>query len=247
VKADNGIYREYFGNTREVFTITVMGEEMYIVTSPDDVLSVYKNTKALDFNPIIKDIMADFGVTSATLDRMFEERFKGKCWMDLTHDDFKLQMHPGEKLDVLQDTFLSNIDRSLNWDKLSGPMVISGSGKDEKVVSLFKWCGEVLVDSATRAFFGGSIYQIAPDLLTDFFTFDNESWKLSYKYPHFAAKEMYTAKAKGEAAFAKYLALPKEQRQDASWIVQSIEQGMRDLGVHEESQLAPMLFAFYRL
>jgi hypothetical protein len=88
---------------------------MYIVTSPDDVLSVYKNTKALDFNPIIKDIVADFGVTSATLERMFEERFKGK-----------------------QDTFLSNIDRSLNWDKLSGPMVISGSGKDEKVVSLFK-------------------------------------------------------------------------------------------------------------
>jgi hypothetical protein len=87
---------------------------MYIVTSPDDVLSVYKNTKALDFNPIIKDIVTDFGVTSATLERMFEERFKGKCWMDLTHDDFKLQLHPGEKLDVLQDTFLSNIDRSLN-------------------------------------------------------------------------------------------------------------------------------------
>ena len=110
---------------------------------------------------------------------MFEERFKGKCWMDLTHDDFKLQLPHGEKLDVLQDTFLSNIDRSLNWDKLSGPMVISGSRKDEKVVSLFKWCGEVLVDSATRAFFGDSIYQIAPDLLPDLFTFDNESWKLS--------------------------------------------------------------------
>jgi len=133
-KTDNGIYKEYFGNTREIFAITVMGEEIYIVTSPDDVLSVYNNTKALDFNPIIKDIMA----TLATLDGMFEERFKGKCWMDLTHDDFKLQLHPEEKLDVLQGTFLSNIDRSLNWDKLSGPMVISGSGKDEKVVSLFK-------------------------------------------------------------------------------------------------------------
>lgn len=100
--------------------------------------SPYIRTQALDFNPIIKDIMADFGVTSATLDRMFEERFKGKCWKNLTHDDFKLQLHPGEKLDVLQGTFLSNINRSLNWDRLSGPMVISGSGKDEKVVSLFK-------------------------------------------------------------------------------------------------------------
>ncbi|OCL04151.1 cytochrome P450, partial [Glonium stellatum] len=239
--------REYFGNTREVFTITVAGEEMYIVTSPEDVLSVYKNTKALDFNPIIRDIMTDFGLTPTTLDKMFEQRFTGKCWMDLTHDDFKLQLHPGEKLDALQDTFLGNIDRSMSWDKLDGPMVLAGSGTDEKVVSLFKWCGEVLVDSATRAFFGDALYQVAPDLLKDFFTFDNESWKLNYKYPHFAAKDMYAAKANGEAAFVKYLALPKEQRQDASWIVQAIEQGMKDISIDEESQRAPMLFVFYRL
>jgi len=105
-----------------------MGEEIYIVTSPDGVFSVYKNTKALDFNPIIKDIMA----TLATLDRMFEERFKGKCWMDLTHDDFKLQLHPREKPDVLQDTFLGSIDCSLNRDELSRPWLYLALEKTRK-------------------------------------------------------------------------------------------------------------------
>lgn len=95
-------------------------------------------------------------------------------------------------------------------------MVISSSGSDEKVVSLFKWCSEVLVESATQAFFGNTIFGTDPNLLADFFIFNAQSWKLSYQYPYFAAKDMYDAKAKGEAAFSKYLALPKERREDTS-------------------------------
>ncbi|KAF2197034.1 cytochrome P450 [Delitschia confertaspora ATCC 74209] len=224
-----------------------MGEELYVITSPEDVLAVYKDTTSLDFDPIIRDIMADFGLTRHTLDKMFDRKFGQKHWMDLCHADFKLQMHPGEKLEVLQSTFLGNIDKSLQWSQVSGPMVLASSNKNGKTVSLWKWCGQVLVDSATRAFFGDAIYRVAPDLLADFFLFDNESWKLSYKYPRFAAPDMYKAKAKGEAAFAQYLALPQEQRQDASWIVKAIEQGIMDLGVEESSQAAPMLFVLYRL
>lgn len=224
-----------------------MGQELYIVTSPKDTLSVYKNSKALDFNPIIKEIMASFGLRSSTLDKMFQETAEGKSWMDISHDNFKLQMHPGERLEEIQGKFLGNIDASLHWDKLSGPMVISGFGNDEKVVSLFKWCGEVLVESATRAFFGDALFGTDPNLLADFFVFDAQSWKLSYQYPYFAARDMYDAKAKGEAAFSKYLALPKEQREDASWIVKCMAEGIENLGIHEESQSSPMLFVLFRL
>jgi hypothetical protein len=56
---DLTMYRQYFGDSREPFAITVMGEELYILTSPEDVLIVYKETIALDFNPIIKEIMLD--------------------------------------------------------------------------------------------------------------------------------------------------------------------------------------------
>lgn len=37
-----------------------MGKEMYIATSPSDVLSVYKEARKLDMNPIIAKIMRDF-------------------------------------------------------------------------------------------------------------------------------------------------------------------------------------------
>ena len=58
---------------------------------------------------------------------------------------------------------------------------------------------------------------------------------------------MYDAKAKGESAFNDYLALPKAKRQDASWIVQAIEQGIEDLGIHQSSQSSAILFVLFRL
>lgn len=41
-----------------------MGKEMYIVTSPSDVLSVYKEARKLDMNPIIARIMRDFNCSA---------------------------------------------------------------------------------------------------------------------------------------------------------------------------------------
>ena len=150
-----------------------MGQELYIVTSPKYVLSVYKNSRALDFDPVIRNIMSSFGLKNTTLNLMFQKTADGKSWMDMCHDNFKLQMHPGEKLDKLQATFLKNIDDYLKWEKLSGAMVVNDLGCDKKTVSLYKWCGEVLVESATRAFFGGSIFQVDKNLLPDFFIFDS--------------------------------------------------------------------------
>jgi hypothetical protein len=245
---DLTMYRQYFGDSREPFAITVMGEELYILTSPEDVLIVYKETIALDFNPIIKEIMLDFGVTAQTVDKMFVPDAGEKHWMDLSHANFKLQMHPGDKLEVLQANFLGKIDRSLRWENISGPMVIGKSdGSKELTISLWEWCGHVLVDAATRAFFGDVMFRISPNVLKDFFIFDEQSWKLSYKYPHWAAADMYNAKTRGEATFIKYLALPKKQREDACWIVKELELGMEALGIEEEGQKAPLLFILYRL
>ncbi|KAF2827304.1 cytochrome P450 [Ophiobolus disseminans] len=218
--------RQYFGNSREPFTLTIMGEELYIITSPEDVLAVYRETTALEFDPIVQEILGDFGVRKETSNKMFDRSYGDKHWMDLSHTNFKLQMHPGEKLEVLQSTFLGNIDHALKWENMSGPMIQSTSeDNNELSISLWEWCGHVLVDSATRAFFGGAIYRISPDLLKDFFVFDEQSWKLPYKYPYWAARDMG----------------------DASWIVKELERGMEDLGIEEEGQKSPLMFLLYRL
>ncbi|PQE20890.1 cytochrome P450 protein [Rutstroemia sp. NJR-2017a BBW] len=239
--------RKYFGNTREIFMVTVMGEELYIATSAQDVSSIYKSSKAFDFNAIINDIFEGFGITASTMQKMYELNWgQRKHWIDIIHEIFKEQMHHGEKLVELQTTFLRKIDDCLSWYRLSGAMLLSEPSDNIKVVSIYKWTYEVLVSAASTSFFGNAILDVNPDLLKDFLIFDTEAWKMLLKYPPFAAKDMFEAKAKCEAAFERYLALPVEKREDATWLVRNIETAMKGLGIPDD-QTAVMHFILLRL
>lgn len=219
---------------------------MYIVTSPTDVISVYRDTKKLDFDSFIKDVMKDFSCTKDTVFKMFDMNGKPKHWMDTSHDNFRLQMHPGDRFEILQADFLGRINDMLRWERIAGQPV-KGFTETSKTVSLWEWCGDVLVHAATQTFFGEAIYRVAPDVVPDFFTFNDEAWKMHYKYPRFAARDMYNAKEHGEKVFTDYLSLPRKERDDAAWIVKQIEQGMEDVGIIESTQCGAMLFNLHRL
>lgn len=225
-----------------------MGEFLYIVTSPADVQTIYKEPK-LSFEAVISEFMEGFGCTADTLRKMFDKKGQPKSWMDLSHDDLRMQMHPGEKFEDLNAAFLRNIDAWLDWDRIDGFPLLSQAapGTDAKTVSLWKWCYTVLVDSATRAMFGEAIFEAYPDVLENFYAFDEEGWKLPYKLPKFAAKELYRTLARSKAAFADFLALPEEQRRDSAWIVKQMEQSMHELGVTDPAQCGVMLLSLHRL
>ncbi|KAI1114924.1 cytochrome P450 [Nemania sp. NC0429] len=171
----------YFRNSRDPWSLAILGEETYIVTSPSDVLAVYRNTAKLDPDKVIKDVLGQFGVTQENVNKLFDRHGTPKHTMDHFHELFK------------------------------------------------------------------SIYSVAPTILEDFFAFDNEAWKLPYKYPKFAAKSLYASKARCEAAFAAYLALPKERRSDASWIVTESQKAIEDMGIVDPTQCGAMLFSLHRV
>lgn len=223
-----------------------MGEDMYIATSPSDVAAVYRDTQKLDFDAFIKDIMRDFGCTEQTLIKMFDADGRPKHWMDSTHDDIKLQMHPGDRLRSVETKFLGNIDRLMSWESISGASLVGSTG-DTKTVSLWNWCWSVLSVAATQAFFGDALFQVAPNILDDFWTFNLGAWKMHSKYPRFAAPEVFDAKNRSVKAFADYLSLPKEQRPGACWLVEQLEAGMEEIGITEPTQCGAMLFSLQNL
>lgn len=224
-----------------------MGEDMYITTSPSDVAAVYRDTQKLDFDAFIKDVMRDFGCTDQTLEKMFDDDGRPKHWMDQTHDDFRLQMHPGERLrSVDEGKFLGNIDRLMNWDSISRSSLVGTNG-DCKTISLWNWCWIILSEAATQAFFGDAIFQVAPNALEEIWTFNLEAWKVHSKYPRFAAPGVFDAKDRSVKAFSDYLSLPKEQRPGPCWLVEQLEVGMVKMGVTEPTQSGAMLFSLQNL
>lgn len=219
---------------------------MYIATSPSDVAAVYRDTQRLDFDAFIKDVMADFGCTKETLEKMFDSTGKPKHWMDKTHDDFKLQMHPGDYLKSVETQFLGNINRMMDFKLISNDCVLD-STRDSKIVSLWHWSWTVLSEAATQAFFGDGIFRVTPNGLDDFWTFNLEAWKIHSKYPKFAAPKAFNALERSIQVFIDYLRLSKEQRPGACWLVEQLERGMEELGISEPTQCGAMLFSLQNL
>lgn len=141
---------------------------------------------------------------------------------------YRQQLHPGERLDLLARKFSVCLRDSLDWHRLS-----NGSEKATEGVlgnvSLLSLCKDVIIDGATKVFFGDRILQIAPDLSEAFCQFDNHSYMLMYKYPSVFANIMFSAKRRVNDAFTRYFELPKEQRQGETWLATMEEREFRDL------------------
>src|SRR5687768_12291561 len=108
-------------NNNSPWVLKIMGESLYIIPSPEDVLSVFKMSKALDFDPIIGEILGKYGVHSKTIEKMTTPHDgNSKIWMDTSIANFKTQLHPGPQLDILQNNVLESINTSLTWEKITG-------------------------------------------------------------------------------------------------------------------------------
>ncbi|KAF2712344.1 cytochrome P450 [Pleomassaria siparia CBS 279.74] len=236
--------RKRFGNNP--WAVTIMGESLYVIPSAEHVQAVYRAPKTLDFDPFIKEMLSKYGITAHTASKMFDTLpGQTKNWMETSIENFKLQMHPGTKLDFVQKKLLSFIDDLLVWDRLRGRMVLE-DGEEEKVVSLYSWSEMVIVDAQTRAFFDEALYEKCPDLLAHFQIYEDESWKLPMDLPDFATKALRSSKSSIEGGLRQYLQLHKDKRPNDSWIITTLCEDMDRLGL-EETQKVHVLFSFYRV
>lgn len=231
---------------RETYSLTVAGQEIYVVTSPADILAIYRESVKLDFESVSQEAMRQFGWTNETLERMCDHHGMAEHGMDLNHKDVKAQLHPGEKFDALQTSFLNHIGHLIDDKKVVNSMVINTSGAS-KTISLLRWCGYIMVEATIRSFFGNAIFSIYPEVVSEFLDWDREAWKMHVSYPKFAARSMYRAKERAHSALNEYLNLPPQQRADALWLIKRLEERMDGLGVKAKDQHSSLLLAIHRV
>ncbi|KAI4218530.1 MAG: hypothetical protein L6R36_008905 [Xanthoria steineri] len=231
--------RKYFGDVRKPFALTVMRQRLYIVTSPQDVSAIYRNTTTLTFDEFVRDMMLSFGASEEGVRKMWESRRTGgnvgslhKVLAHAGEDYYRQQFHPGDRLNDLWSNIQDRLSASLQWNAITSDKLLSAQ-HDVKTVSLMDLCQDVLFSSATSAVFGDRLLQLAPKLLKAFIVFDDESWKLTYKLPPFLAKEMHKARQEIFAALQSYFALPRDGRTGATWVVDILETEMRRIGLEE--------------
>lgn len=241
-----------------------MGEELYIATSAHDVNAIYKDTQHLDFDAVIRDLLTEFGIAKETLRKLFDPTLlsvgpgtRGRNWMDRQHDVYRAQMLPGSaRGDALAADLVVRIDHAMQWMSSSSssgssllrtaPIVLGPSSQQDDGytrISLWKCSAHVLVDAATRAFFGDALLAKEPAFVADYLEFDENYWRLKAKSPKTAAER----KEKCVLALRRWLDRPKEERGDACWMVAKTEQDFAEMGIRDNAQLAALLFINYEV
>ena len=166
--------------TNETYKLNFAGHVTYVVTSPKVISTVYKFKANLSFEKSIQPMLMAFGASKSAVEKLIplldpEKRITAggitnQTAIKLCHE----AMLYGERSDALQSVLLGKIDECVEFENLSAKIVLSQSPENRRI-SLLQFCREVLMNSATHAFFGPRILDIEPNLFEIFYIFDSTS------------------------------------------------------------------------
>jgi len=123
----------------------MLNGKVYIVTSPDLVSAVNRNSKALAFNPFIaqlgKRITGHDEATSQIVQHNLNGE-QGPGYVIEVHDGLVAALSPGKDLEDMTEAFLGEVSTIL--DVL----------ESEKEIDLFAWTRHTVTLSSTKAIYG---------------------------------------------------------------------------------------------
>ncbi|KAH7311258.1 cytochrome P450 [Stachybotrys elegans] len=248
--------REYFGNTRETFSVTVAGQQIYIMTSATNIAATLKSLDTFDYSSLITDIMRKFGISSEAINilhdvphSLINKPGRVKSLADIGEHSMKQQLNPGPKFDDFEAVLLSEIDARLTWDKLSSKALLSPNTNSPnlKAVSLIELVRQTLVESTAIGFFGTAILQVNPAIVDTFLSFDDRLWMFLYGIPRPWSSGMRAAKEKLHDSVVAYLRLPKDQRPGAAWLASTLETEMSGRGISTRDLAGWLTMIFWSL
>ena len=235
------------------FGVTIAGQVLYVVVSPQEVGEIYRNDKTLTFFEYVQDVMRSIGVSEGGIQKSWSLRpalspgkSERKSLAVIGADFYREQLLPGQRLDALWPRVLASIDESIKWDNVVDSHMTQSrapSGEKETInISLMEWTREVLLKAVIEGLFGGKMLQLEPRLPEYFIRFDEDSWKLIYKFPKFFARDMYSAKENMIGSVEAYLNLPKEIRSGQAWLINRYEEETAELEI-DKHDLAAMIMS----
>ncbi|RYP77924.1 hypothetical protein DL769_003297 [Monosporascus sp. CRB-8-3] len=234
----------YFGHTRKPYALHVAGKQIVIITHPKHMAEIFKDDDNFSFDPFIDLVYRGVGnVSEAANVILWRKPSEGFTSLHpnpkqnvLVHTGnallHKQILTPGGLHDLLGKV-VTYIDQKMRWDAFFPTTVISDT-HDTKVVSLHRWCRDVLIEAQTRVFFGPYLHELEPNYTTIFDQWDINSWMITYQYPAFLCKAATVPREKLVKAWTAYLDAPREKRAGGVAFVNELEDEMRHAGLGSE-------------
>ena len=233
----------YFGNTREPYRITVAGKSIYVLTNPNDVQELYKNTVSISWLRFVQDLYRWIGFSPQTMENLWKNPTQEQMAVnpvrnsppnDMVVEYERRQLLPGPNLDRLAAVLLEHITKitSQNYLDMERPFVLERD-TDSVQVNLMEWTSHSIIHAMTEIYWGQAIFQAEPDIVPAFMRWEALTWKYVFQLPRFISKDMYASRDQLIGAFAKYFSIAKADRKDTNWFVSTSEAELRDIGLDD--------------
>ncbi|RYP18842.1 hypothetical protein DL765_003722 [Monosporascus sp. GIB2] len=247
--------RRHFKNTTEPFALTVLGITFYVVTQARHSAEVYKSTETLSFEDFVQGLMRTNGNNDDVIKVMYSPLAidktgfpnpQGESLGVLAQKMHIYQLHPGERLSVLQQRVQVWINSHLNLNALHDAcMYATSRGQGHIELPLYQWCSDYFIRLGQHVYFGEILDQIDHSLPAAFLEFDELIWKMLYQYPSFLSHDMSRPRSQIIASLKRYFRVPRSQRHDgAAWLINAMEDEAKSLGIDDDN-LAVLMFHLY--
>lgn len=227
-----------------------------IVRDTTDLAAVWKNITTLSYDPFVARVLLTFGISKASVERMLlpdpgnviDAKGQGqclmlnsnpqqKCYLHLQSDWLKRQLLPGTRLDSLQTCYQKHLREVLDLNRFFTNIdflpLAAIANAQKRTVSLRNFTRSVLSHCALKAFFGKELFDVTPNFAKLYQKWEDDSWKVFFGYPRFLANDLHAAKREAVNALTKYYKLPLESRPKMSWLMGTLDQELRHLGLDE--------------
>ncbi|VUC27966.1 unnamed protein product [Clonostachys rosea] len=244
------------GNNHEVFAVQTVDRKLYIVTDPQDVSAVFRDTASLGFDGYLNELLISFGFTKAAIkkiwhkpsdddEKMISETINPERmnFIHLAEDIFKRQLLLGEKMDRIRDDIMGTLDQSLHWRQLD--FCTKSYHAKGRQISLYSLCRFTMVEAATRSLFGSHLHNIDPDVVDHMLSFGDHAWQVIFRLPTFLNLDVIAPRKKLMDALRVFVQLPESQRSEQAWAIKNVLDASDSFDIDFESRACVLLLMFW--
>jgi hypothetical protein len=243
--------RRLLSKTREPFAIMVAGTKYYVITSPSDASEFYSNVSTLSWDGFLNETLTGFGVDSTRLDVLWERPATAsvvnpakKSLIHLTQDLYKQHLLPGPTFSTLIGKYKSAVTQMMSWERLSSTYGLL-TASETRQVSLYDFCSSIMIDATQMTLFDTILFSIDPNMTRNMRQFTDELWKLMYPSRFIDSKEVAAIREQYARAFLVYQRLPKELRKGEAWVVSTLIDQYKELGIDEHDSAAMLVMVYW--
>ncbi|KAI8949247.1 cytochrome P450 [Xylaria longipes] len=250
---------KYVSPSQEPFSIQLLGQKLYICTSPKDVSVVFDSTADFNFDNHMTNILTSFGISPESLKRAWHKPKPGD-WCYIPHnpvnpkqkslihcveDIYNQQLLPGDRMNRWSHVFLDSLSVSIRGMDDLRPFTVGDESCGSRQIPVYSLVSHFNVQATTRAMFGPHLHEVDPLVVKHMVEFNEHVWMAVFRCPNIIGLELDEPRRKLMAIMRDFVTWPPSARPQASWAITNILAGMEQVDIDMESRASMLVMIFW--